>query len=183
MKTPFNHQIIISILIAAAVCPLWTDKLQPLLDRATAKAFAKPAVLTSIWIMLLLFSRFALANLSNSPKDARALWAEISPYIPKGNYEIVTLDRRADGLLFYGAQEVENITRKPDPYPTFSMPETFEYGLAEILKDNHIYLFIIDNKHELDIVLAVLKKYNVAIQTIDRDHKKWLLIVNPEKMS
>jgi 4-amino-4-deoxy-L-arabinose transferase len=167
-------------IMAAAICPLWTDKLRPLLDGANVKALAKPALLSSLWILLLLFSRFALAQLHNSQKDVRALWAEISPYIPKGKYEIVTLDRRADGLLFYGAQEVENVTRKDEPYPIFSMPETFKYELAEMLRDNYIYLFIIDDKHELDIVLDVLKKHNIEMRTIGLEHEKWLLIVNPE---
>jgi len=169
--------------IAVAVCPLWSDKLQPLLDRANVKAFAKPAALTFLWILLLLFSRLALAHLHNTEKDSRALWAEISPYIPSEEYEIITLDRRADGLLFYGAQAVENVTHKNKPYPTFSMPETFDSELAGMLKDNLIYLFIIDDKHELNLILGVLKNHNIGTRTIDLEHKKWLLIVNPAKLS
>jgi 4-amino-4-deoxy-L-arabinose transferase len=170
-------------ILAVAVSPLWADKLRSSLDGVKLKAFIKPVILVSLWMSLLLFSRLALAHLHNSEKDARALWAEIKPYIPKGKYEIVTLDRRADGLLFYGAQEVENVTRKDDPYPTFSMPETFEYELAEMFRNNHIYLFIIDSKRELDLVPNILKKHNIEMQIIDFEHKKWLLIVNPEKTS
>ncbi len=170
-------------ILAVAVSPLWADKMRSLLQEAKIKVFAKPAVLISLWILLLLFSRLALVHLHNSEKDARALWAEISPYIPNGKYEIVTFDRRADGLLFYGAQEVENVTRKNNPYPTFSMPETFEYEFAEMLKNNRIYLLIIDDKHELDAVLGVLLKHNVETRTIELEHEKWLLIVNPQKIS
>ncbi len=170
-------------LIAVAACPLWAGKLQPLLDRANAKALARPVALTCLWVLLLLSSRLALAHLYNSEKDARALWAEISPHIPNGKYEIVTIDERADGLLFYGAQEVENVTRKTDPYPTFSMPKTLELELAEMFKDSHVYLFIADDKHEFDVILGALKKYNIEIRTVDLKHEKWLLIVNPEKIS
>jgi hypothetical protein len=63
------------------------------------------------------------------------------------------------------------------------MPETFESELAEIFEDNHIYLFIIDDKHEFDAVLGVLKKRNLEIRIIDLEHEKWLLIVNTEKIS
>ena len=170
-------------IFAAATSPLWTYKLQSLLDGVELKAFTKPVILVPLWMSLLLFSRFALAHLHNSEKDARALWAEISPYIPNGKYEIVTLDRRADGLLFYGAQEVENVTRKDDPYPTFSIPEKFETELASMSRDNYIHLFIIDSKHELDLVLNILKKHNIEARIIDFEHEKWLLIVNPEKLS
>jgi len=170
-------------ILAVATCPLWTDKLRPLLDKANVKTFVKPVALASLWIALLLFSRFALAHLYNSEKDARALWAEISPYIPGGKYKIVTLDLRADGLLFYGAQEVENVTRKDKPYPTFSMPESFESELVEMFEDNHIYLFIVDDKHELDVVLSALKKLNIEMGIIDLEHEKWLLVVNPVKLS
>lgn len=170
-------------IIAAAVCPLWTDKLQPLPDKANIKAFAKPVLLSSLWILLLLFSRFALANLHNSEKDARALWAEIKPYIPNGNYEIVTLDQRADGLLFYGAQEVENITHKNDPYPTFSMPETVESEFVEIINNDLVYLFIINGKNKFNSVSNTLKQKNIDIKTIELEHEKWLLIINREKMS
>jgi 4-amino-4-deoxy-L-arabinose transferase len=170
-------------ILAIAVSLLWADKLQSLLDGVKLKAFIKPVILVSLWMSLLLFSRLALAHLHNSEKDARTLWAEIKPYIPNGKYEIVTLDRRADGLLFYGAQEVENVTHKDDPYPTFSMPEKFETELATISRDNYTHLFIIDSKHELDIVLNVLKKHNIEMPTIKLEHEKWLLIVNPEKPS
>ena len=170
------------ILAIAASSP-WTNKIQPLLQDVKIKAFVKPVVLISLWILLLLFSRLALAHLHNSEKDTRALWAEIKPYIPNEKYEIVTLDRRADGLLFYGAQEVENVTRKDDPYPTFSMPEKFETELARISSDNYTHLFIIDSKRELDIVLNILKKHNIEIRIIDLEHEKWMLIVNPEKPS
>ena len=170
-------------ILAVATSCLWTTGIPPLLQDVKIKIFIKPAALTSLWVLFLLFSRFALARFYNSEKDARALWKEIIPYIPQGKYEIVTLDRRADGLLFYGAQEVENVTRKDDPYPTFSTPETFESEFAEMLEDNHIYLFIIDDKHEFDAVLGVLKKRNLEIRIIDLEHEKWLLIVNPEKIS
>jgi 4-amino-4-deoxy-L-arabinose transferase-like glycosyltransferase len=170
-------------ILAVVASSLLTNKTQLLLQNIKIKAFVKPVVLITLWILLLLFSRLALAHLHNSEKDARSLWIELKPYIPKGKYEIVTLDRRADGLLFYGAQEVENVTRKDDPYPTFSMPEKFETELATISRDNYIHLFIIDSKRELEIVLNVLKKHNIEMPTIKLEHEKWLLIVNPEKIS
>lgn len=167
-------------IIAIAVCPLWTDKLQLLLDRANVKALTKPVLLSSLWILLLLFSRLALAHFHNSEKDARALWTEIKPYIPNGNYEIITLDQRADGLLFYGAQEVENITRKNDPYPTFSMPETMESEFVEMINNDLVYLFIINGKNKFNSISNTLKQKNIDIKTIELEHEKWLLIVNPE---
>lgn len=169
--------------LAAATSKLWTDKFYSLPHTQNFRPPIKTAALSFCWILLLLGSRFWLAEFHNSEKDARALWAEIKPYIPNGKYEIVTLDRRADGLLFYGAMEVENVTRKNNPYPTFSMPEKFETEFVRMFQENHIYLLIIDDKHEFGIVLDALKKHNAKTRTIGLKHEKRLLIINPENLS
>jgi 4-amino-4-deoxy-L-arabinose transferase-like glycosyltransferase len=170
-------------ILAVATSRLWTNKIPPFIQDIKIKTFAKPVILALCWSLLLLFSRFALAHFYNTEKDARALWAEISPYVPEGKYKIVTLDQRADGLFFYGAMEVENVTRKDNPYPTFSMPKTFESEIFEMLAGDHTYLFIIKGGHRFDVVLDIFKKHAVGVQTITLEHEKWLLIVNPQKIS
>ena len=152
-----------------------------LLQNVKTKPPAKSAALILSWILILLVSRFVLANFFYAEKDARALWAEISSYIPKEKYEIVTLDRRADGLLFYGAVQYENVTRKDNPYPTFSIPKTLDSKIAEITRGNQIYLFIIQKQNKFESTLELLKTHFGNIKTVTLKHKKWLIIIDPKK--
>ena len=170
-------------LLAVATSKLWTEKLYRLLLNRSRRELIKSATFLSCWVLILLGSRFWLAQLHNNEKDARALWTELAPYIPKDNYEIVTLDLRADGLLFYGAQEIENVTRKDNPYPTFSMPAKFESEIVEMIQDNHIYLFIVEGENKFNKTFELLKTHFSSIKTAALEHKKWLIIIDPRKPS
>jgi 4-amino-4-deoxy-L-arabinose transferase-like glycosyltransferase len=170
-------------LLAAATAKLWTEKLYRLPDNQTRRGLKKTAILLSCWILILFGSRFWLAYFGNNEKDARALWAELTPYIPKENYEIVSLDMRIDGLLFYGAQEVENITRKDNPYPTFTAPARLESEIVEMIKEGYIYLFMVEGENRLDKTFELLKTHFSNIKTVSLEHQKWLIIINPGKPS
>ncbi|MBN1787740.1 MAG: glycosyltransferase family 39 protein [Sedimentisphaerales bacterium] len=167
-------------ILAVIASYLWTDKISSLLQNIKTKPAA--ALLFPLWILTLLSSRFALGQIYETPKDARALWTEISSYIPNEEYEIVTLDKRADGLLFYGAMEVENVTRKDNPYPKFSMPETIESEILELIRDNHIYMFIIQKKNRFESTLQLLEAYFDNIKIVTLKHEKWLIIIEPENI-
>ncbi|OHB59259.1 MAG: hypothetical protein A2173_09905 [Planctomycetes bacterium RBG_13_44_8b] len=167
-------------ILAVIASYLWTDKISFWMQNVKTKPLT--VALFLLWILLLLSGRFTLGHFYNTPKDTRALWTEIGDYIPNEKYEIVTLDKRADGLLFYGAMEVENVTRKKDPYPTFSMPETIESEITEIIKDNHLYLFIIEKENRFVNTLELLKTYFGNIKTVILKHEKWLIIVDPKNL-
>jgi 4-amino-4-deoxy-L-arabinose transferase-like glycosyltransferase len=170
-------------ILAVVASYLWMDKISPLLQNVKTKLPVKSVVLILSWILILLVSRFVLANFYYEEKDTHALWAEISPYIPNEKYEIVTLDRRADGLLFYGAMEVENVTHKDNPYPTFSMPETVESEITKIIQDNHIYLFIVEGENRFNKTFELLKTHFSNIKTVGLKYEKWLIIIDPRKPS
>jgi 4-amino-4-deoxy-L-arabinose transferase-like glycosyltransferase len=170
-------------ILAVATSRLWTNKIPPFMQDIKIKTFARQVIPALCWSLLLLFSRFALAHFYNTEKDARALWTEISPYIPNIRYQIATLDQRADGLLFYGAMEVENVTRKDNPYPTFSMPETVESEIAEIIQDNHIYIFIIEGENRFNKTFELLKTHFSNIKTVGLKYERWLIIIDPRKPS
>ncbi|MDD5134102.1 MAG: glycosyltransferase family 39 protein [Phycisphaerae bacterium] len=170
-------------LLAAATAKLWTEKLYSLPDDQSRKGLKKTAILLSCWVLILLGSRFGLAHFGNNEKDARALWAELTPYIPKEKYQIVSLDMRIDGLLFYGAQELENITRKDNPYPTFTMPETFTSEIVEMIEEGYIYLFMVEGEDRFNKTLELLKTNFNDIKAVALEHQRWLIIINPKKSS
>jgi 4-amino-4-deoxy-L-arabinose transferase-like glycosyltransferase len=129
---------------------------------------------------LLLISRLILGAVPTA-NDCRALWKELKPYISSGDYEIVAVDERVDGLSFYGAMEVENVTRKTNPYPTYIPLQTVETEMGDMLKDNFSHLFIIQGQKHLPTLEAVLSKSNWPLRRVELRHNRWLLICDPVK--
>jgi 4-amino-4-deoxy-L-arabinose transferase len=131
-----------------------------------------------LWVVLLLASRLILAAVP-SANDCRALWKELKPYLPKGDYEIVAVDERVDGLTFYGAMEVENVTRCANPYPTYTSMETGEAESEDMLVDKYTHLFIIQGQKHLPVLEKSLSKPNWSIRRVGLRYDRWLLICRP----
>jgi 4-amino-4-deoxy-L-arabinose transferase len=131
-----------------------------------------------LWTGLLLASRLIFAAVP-SANDCRALWKELTPYLPKGDYEIVAVDERVDGLSFYGAMEVENITRRTKPYPTYTSMETVEAESEDMLVDNYTHLFIVQGQKYLPALEKALSKPNWSVRRVGLRYDRWLLICRP----
>jgi 4-amino-4-deoxy-L-arabinose transferase len=186
---------LIVLCLASSKLGLYALPLFPALALATAKLL--PETITSggteelfshasikrfsfvlLWTGLLLVSRLVLGAIP-SANDCRALWKELSPYLPNGNYEIVAVDERVDGLSFYGAIEVENVTRKTNPYPTYMSMETVEAEAQDMLKDNFHHLFIIQGQKHLPALENTLSKSDWSIHRSELRYDRWLLICEP----
>ncbi|NLH16369.1 MAG: glycosyltransferase family 39 protein [Phycisphaerae bacterium] len=128
-----------------------------------------------IWSGIMLLIRLCLAFYP-TPNDMRNLWAEIKPHLPSGLYEILTLDEPADGLVFYGAHEVENITLRPNPYPFFTMPETLPYELGEIQDDQHPYQIIAHNPKILSLIRNLLHQREIRFREVPLRFERTLLL-------
>jgi 4-amino-4-deoxy-L-arabinose transferase-like glycosyltransferase len=169
--------------LAIATSHLWVKKIpltSSLGPRQKLKAFAKPAVLTGLWVLLLLGTKLALAYYP-TPQDARALWAQISKYLPDEDYEIITLDKHAAGLLFYGAKEIENVTKTDDPYPTFPTLEHITTELKEMTVDKHCTLFLVRGGDDTTEVQKILAEENIAFRQVTLPYERSLLICRPSK--
>jgi len=160
---------------------LATAKLLPEISSADREIFLfSPKMIKQLSLVLatlglLLITKLILGAIPTA-NDCRALWKELKPYIPNSEYEIVAVDERVDGLSFYGAMEVENITRKTNPYPTFIPLQTVEAELIDMLKDNFPHLFIIQGQKHLPTLEAVLSKSNWSIRRVGLQHDRWLVI-------
>jgi 4-amino-4-deoxy-L-arabinose transferase-like glycosyltransferase len=181
--------------LASSKLGLYTLPVFPALALATAKLLpemASPDGETTLFspvlikrlsvvlvtVGLLLISRMILGAVP-SANDCRALWKELKPYIPSGDYEIVAVDERVDGLSFYGAMEVENITRRSTPYPTYMPMQTVETEATDMLKDKFPHLFVIRGQKHLPELEAALSKLNGSIRRVGLHHDRWLLIYTP----
>lgn len=144
------------------------------------KRLLKQISFLSVWTVFLLVSRMFLGAIP-SGNDCRALWRELKPYLPKSDYEIVAVDKRVDGLLFYGAMEIENITRRNSPYPTYIPPETIEKELNDMQEDQFPHLFIIQGDKHIPEIKTVLSQARWTIDEIPLKHNRRLLLCKPKE--
>lgn len=114
-----------------------------------------------------------------SANDCRSLWQELRAHLPKGDYEIVTVDERASGLLFYGAMEVENVTRRRRPYPTFMPPESLEHELEEMRAGRFAHLFLVHGPKHIGEVESALAETAWRVKKTKLRHGRWLLSCSP----
>jgi 4-amino-4-deoxy-L-arabinose transferase len=147
-------------------------------EQGPSKGLLKQISFLSIWTIFLLASRMFLGAIP-SGNDCRTLWRELKPYLPNGDYEIVAVDERVDGLLFYGAMEVENITRRNTPYPTFVPPETMEKEMKDMLEDRFLHLFLLQGSKHVPEVKSILSEARWNIDEIQLRHDRWLLLCRP----
>jgi 4-amino-4-deoxy-L-arabinose transferase len=167
--------------LALATSHLWVRKMRwplTLLAKKDVRAFARDTALVACWVVALLSAKLALAHYPIR-KDARALWAQIQEHIPEGGYEVVTIDERVDGLLFYGAEEVENVTKKQNPYPTFVMPEHILQELKDIPTDNHTFLFLVREADDIREVRRILTDEQVDYQELRLPYERALYVCRP----
>ncbi len=165
--------------LALAAAKPWTQKLSMLLERARGvdfrRSFARPAALMAGWVLLLLGSRLTLAWYPVE-NDTRALWSQIRPHLTGGSYEILTVDERQDGLLFYGADEVEHITNDDDPYPTFQMPESVEEELKNAAAESRAFYFLVREGHRAESVRGILLRAGISFREIPLSYERVLLV-------
>ncbi len=132
----------------------------------------------AIWGILLLGVRAGMGFVPVR-NDCRALWQDLKTHLPSGQYEIVVVGERVDGLWFYGAMEVENITHDDTPYPAFMSPETVEKEVQDMLEDGFPHLFLLPSSGHLPKVKMVLEKTGWGIDEIPLRHGRRLLICTP----
>jgi hypothetical protein len=104
------------------------------------------------------------------------LWKEISDYLPAKDYEIVTVDEQANGLLFYGAREVENVTRSDKPYPTFAVPGNITTEIDSIVKEDENLMFLVKGDYRIAETEKRLERAGITFEKVALKNEKALLI-------
>lgn len=134
-----------------------------------------------VWSILLLGVRAGMGMVPIR-NDCRALWKELKPYLPNGKYEIVAVDKRVDGLWFYGAMEVETINRDGTPYPAFMPPESVEKEIRDMLEDGFCHLFVLDKSAHVPAIRSSLLKTSWRIEEVSLRHGRCLLVCCPPEV-
>jgi len=164
---------------AIATARLWHAKMgdfEPGHMITNFKRFRRPVLITGTWISLLIVSKPALAYYPTN-NDMRALSEEITKAVGKDNYELGTVDKRADGLLFYGIQEVEHLTSEDDPYPTYTKTEHILAEVEVMTEEKERGIFLVQGIDDIDETCRLLSRRNVEYDVILLPYQRALLIL------
>jgi len=131
-----------------------------------------------LWIAVLLGGRLILAYWPTD-NDMRALWATIKDRLPEGNYELCTVDDRADGLLFYAPVTLEHLTDEPRPYPTYTKTEHVLAELIDPAQQNEKIVLLIRTKKKNRQVSRLLQEANVPYHAMPLGRGRSLIIPDP----
>lgn len=111
----------------------------------------------AVWCLVLVISRLTMAHWPTD-KDTRAFWNSLKDLIPEGRRELVVVNGIRHGLSFYSGGNVEWVTTRTDPYPTFFMPETFESEVHELPTSREYHVFLVRDPRDYTPVLERLSR-------------------------
>jgi len=161
--------------VATLTAKLWKEKLFSA-DVVHIKTFVRPAIFCCIWVVLLILSKLALAYYPTA-NDMKALWTHLHNQLPNTNYEIGTIDKRADGLLFYGIKEIEHLTIESDPYPTFLGTENMSDEIREMINEKEVGLFLVQGDERIQNVCNIIKNTSIDFRIIKLPYQRALLVL------
>jgi len=163
--------------LAIATAKMWMEKTPYLKSFALGdilKSYARPIKLTIFWCLLLLMSRFSLAYYPTH-NNMKTLWSQIKPHLPMRGCELCTIDERADGLLFYGVSEVEHLTNKYRPYPTFTKTETMLEEMYDLSTSDENVFFLVRGDNEVVRAVEILKKSGINCKIIKLPYQRAMI--------
>lgn len=163
--------------LAIASAKLWKQKapvIESLDPVRLLKFYARPIKLASCWVILLVFSKLAIAYYS-TPNNMKILWTQVSQYLPSQGYELCTIDKRCDGLLFYGAMGVEHVTNKSKPYPTFTRIETVLEEIQFFIRGEENCLFLVMEEDKVAKAVDVLKASGVECRIVHLPYQRAII--------
>jgi len=164
-------------MLAISTARVWDSKL-PRVSRlglwAGLAVYKRHIAVCSAIALVLLLGKFGLANMP-SASDMRLLAEHLKNHLPEGPYELGTVDKRADGLLFYGVREVEHLTDESNPYPTFSGTENVLAEIAEYDQTEGTLLLLVMGRNKTQELSQTLRKGNIRFSTVELQYGRRLL--------
>ncbi len=162
--------------LAIATAKLWRGKFSSFSSSVNVRIgnFIRPVALCFVWVVLLVFSKLALAYYPTA-NNMKTLWTQLQDKLPQTDYEICTVDKRADGLLFYGAKTVEHLAVKSNPYPTFIKTESILDEIKEMAREKEIGFLLIQGKDRIPYVCHILENTGVDFHIVNLPYHRALL--------
>lgn len=96
-----------------------------------------------IWVAALLALKAAAAYIPSGARDSRELGRAIAARIDLATTGVIVVGAQANGLYFYGVEDLHWLRSGDHPYPLFEPPPRIEPALPEILREGrpHLVLF------------------------------------------
>jgi len=141
--------------------------------RLITSAGRRPVVLVTVWVVLLIISKLGIAYYPTA-NDMEALSHEINKVLD-GDYELGTVDERADGLLFYGIDKVEHVTNDMDSYPSFTPTDHILVEIREMQRDKERGVFLMRGQNDIDETCRILKSADIKFELVRFPHNRAIL--------
>ncbi len=129
------------------------------------------------WCAFLLVVKGGLAHWPTD-RDTRAFWEGVRKQLPHGRYELVVVNERRHGLSFYSDGNVEWVTTRDNPYPTFVLPEPIEEEIHELSTSAEYHVFLL-RKKEYKSVLEMIQAHGASFQEVPGPGDHHILICDP----
>jgi 4-amino-4-deoxy-L-arabinose transferase-like glycosyltransferase len=165
--------------IAIAIARVWNEKLPVVTGgfHECMAAYRRPAAVCCVVVTLLIVAKFVFAAVPSS-SDMRVLWGQLQDKLPAGRYELGTVDRRADGLLFYGVMELEHLTDEKDPYPTFSGTKHVLDELNEQDGTDESRVLLVMGENQTRQLCTVLADAGISFDKVPLPYSRSLLLLH-----
>lgn len=160
--------------LAVATARCWLRWIPSLLE---APLPARARLVGVLWVLLLFGVKTGFAYWP-SDSDTRAFWECIQNQLPKGRYELVTVNTRKHGLSFYSGGNVEWVTTRTDPYPFFVKQLSLEEEANELKTSPEYHVFIVPKRH-YDVAKPILLSYAPDIRETPGPYGTTLFIATP----
>ncbi len=129
------------------------------------------------WVAFLLLVKGGMAHWPTD-RDTRAFWHGIRSLLPHGRYELVVVNERRHGLSFYSDGNVEWVTTRQNPYPTFVMPEPIEEEIHELGTSAEYHVFLLRDK-EYQSVLEMIRTHGATFREVPGPFNHHIIICDP----
>jgi len=124
------------------------------------------AILFTSWLLLLLAAKLAYSAFPMR-EDMRALAAAIRGLLPRGPYEIVSVEDHLESLSLYDIEHVERVSFLPHPYPFFVLPAPLSDKIAGMPSPDRAQLFVCREAWQKQVVRSSLRSAAVPFQEIE----------------
>ena len=165
-------------LIAIATGQLWKQKIPQIKQVSLGSiitGYKRPAIMLSVWIFMLIMSKLVLAHYPTED-NMKMLWADIAQKSMFHNYEICTVDDRADGLIFYTENTVDHLTSKKKPYPSFTKLTNVADEIDEFKTHDIKGMFLLMSEKDIRLFKNILNNENIQYKTTYLSYERALII-------
>jgi hypothetical protein len=111
-----------------------------------------------MWVAALLALKLA-GGVVDTRRDMRQLAAHLREVVPTSPYEVVCVDLRCEGLVFYLQGVVERVTTSSAPYPVFGGTEPLTEELDELPGASYHHVLVYEAKRD-DVLDELTAQYS-----------------------